>query len=90
MHPLNLNDGKIGTNGTATNSATKFKYPKEIVQLIEFFPKDMFACYLNHDKAEIQKGMASRVQKLGLFLLFGAEVLNQPAPSQIEDRLKEV
>jgi len=65
MHPLNLNDGKTGTavagGAAGTTSSTKLKYPKEIIQLIEFFPKDMFACYLNHDKAEIHKGMANRV-----------------------------
>jgi len=65
MHPLNLNDAKAGTavaeGAAGTITTTKLKYPKEIIQLIEFFPKDMFSCYLNHDKAEITKGMASRV-----------------------------
>ncbi|EAS07867.2 Serine/Threonine kinase domain protein (macronuclear) [Tetrahymena thermophila SB210] len=70
--------------------STHIKFPKEIVQLIDFFPKDMFNCYLCHDREEIEKGMSKRVFKLGLFLLYGEDVLKQPAPQQILQKLEEI
>lgn len=50
----------------------------------------MFGCYLRSDLKEIINGMKPRVFKLGLFLLFGEEVLKSPAPAQITQKLKEI
>lgn len=43
--------------------------------MMEYFPPEMFACYLNRDNETIVRGMSNRVYRLGLFLMCGDEQL---------------